>query len=143
MSQGAVSQPLVHCVTTPCLLLLSRYNHLYRGTPLCARCIATQNVAPSHDTIFVSRLNPLARPHARALPPALARSRPCRGLPWSSTTCQIAEYSWMSGNPTPLSKIGQSLLCTGSSTQNTTCPNHMATCPNVLQRPHRVHIQLK
>ena len=33
------------------------------------------------------------------------------------TTRQPAEYSWMSGNPTPLMKIGQSLLCTGSSTQ--------------------------
>ena len=32
------------------------------------------------------------------------------------TTCQPAEYSWMSGNLTPLFKIGQSLLCTGSST---------------------------
>ena len=50
-------------------------------------------------------------------------------------TRQPAEYSWMSGNPTPLMKIEQSLLCTGSSTQNTTCPNHMATCPNILQRP--------
>ena len=35
------------------------------------------------------------------------------------TTRQPAEYSWMSGNPTPLIKIGQSLLCTGSSTQGT------------------------
>ena len=35
------------------------------------------------------------------------------------TTRQPAEYSWMSGNPTPLTKIGQSLLCTGSSTQGT------------------------
>ena len=34
----------------------------------------------------------------------------------SLTTCQPAEYSWMSGNPTPLTKIGQSLLCTGSFT---------------------------
>ena len=33
------------------------------------------------------------------------------------TTRQPAEYSWMSGNPTPLTKIGQSLLCTVSSTQ--------------------------
>ena len=37
----------------------------------------------------------------------------------SLTTHQPAEYSWMSGNPTPLMKIGQSLLCTGSSTQGT------------------------
>ena len=64
-----------------------------------------------------------------------------RGI--SLTTRQPAEYSWMSGNPTPLMKIGQSLLCTGSSTQGTTCPNHMATCPNILQRPHRVHIRIK
>ena len=35
-----------------------------------------------------------------------------------------------------LKKIEQSLLCTGSSTQNT-------TCPNIAQRPHRVHIRVK
>ena len=33
------------------------------------------------------------------------------------TTHQPAEYKWMSGYPTLLQKIGQSLLCTGSSTQ--------------------------
>ena len=66
---------------------------------------------------------------------------PFPGVPL--TTRQPTEYSWMSGNPTPLMKIGQSLLCTGSSTQDTICLNHMATCPNILQRPHRVHIQLK
>ena len=33
------------------------------------------------------------------------------------TTRQPAEYKWMSGYPTPLQKIGQSLLCTWSSTQ--------------------------
>ena len=33
------------------------------------------------------------------------------------TTRQPAEYKWMSGYPTPLQKIGQSLLCKGSSTQ--------------------------
>ena len=59
------------------------------------------------------------------------------------TTRQPAKYSWMSGNPTPLMKIRQSLLCTGSSTQGTTCSNHMATCPNILQRPHWVHIRIK
>ena len=48
------------------------------------------------------------------------------------TTRQPSEYSWMSSNPTPqhrvpfsgtrdLTKIEQSLLCMGSSTQNTTC----------------------
>ena len=48
------------------------------------------------------------------------------------TTRQPAKYSWMSSNPTPhhrvlffgthdLTKIEQSFLCTGSSTQNTTC----------------------
>ena len=52
------------------------------------------------------------------------------------TTCQLAEYSWMSGNPTPLIKIRQSLICTGSSTQGTTCPKFS-------KRPHRVHIQFK
>ena len=35
------------------------------------------------------------------------------------TTRQPAEYSWMSSNPTPLMKIGQSLICTKSSTQGT------------------------
>ena len=33
------------------------------------------------------------------------------------TNRQPTEYKWMSGYPTPLQKIGQSLLCTGSSTQ--------------------------
>ena len=33
------------------------------------------------------------------------------------TIRQPAEYSWMPGNSTPLMKIGQSLLGTGSSTQ--------------------------
>ena len=33
------------------------------------------------------------------------------------TTRQPAEYSTMSGDPTSLTKIGQSLLCTESSTQ--------------------------
>ena len=37
--------------------------------------------------------------------------------PFKELIEQPAEYSWMSGNPTPLTKIGQSLLCTGSSTQ--------------------------
>ena len=32
------------------------------------------------------------------------------------TTCQPVKYSWMSGYPTPLMKIGHSLLCMGSST---------------------------
>ena len=35
------------------------------------------------------------------------------------TTRQPAEYSWMSGNPTPLMKIGQCLFCMGNSTQGT------------------------
>ena len=39
------------------------------------------------------------------------------------TTRQPAEYSWMSGNPTPIMKIGQSLLCAGSSTQIQPIPN--------------------
>ena len=55
---------------------------------------------------------------------------------YSLTTRQPVEYSWMSGNPTPLTKIGQSLLCMGNFTQNT-------TCPNILQRPHRVHMRVK
>ena len=52
------------------------------------------------------------------------------------TTHQPAEYSWMLGNPTSLTKIGQSLLCMGSSIQDT-------TCPNILRRPHRVHMRVK
>ena len=43
------------------------------------------------------------------------------------TTRQLAEYSWMSSNPTPLMKIGQSLLCTESSTQGT---KHVLTINN-------------
>ena len=35
----------------------------------------------------------------------------------SLTTRQLSEYKWMSGYPTPLHKIGQSLFCTGSSNQ--------------------------
>ena len=62
----------------------------------------------------------------------------CQRTPWEwgVTTRQPAEYSWMLGNSTLLTKIGLSLLCTGSSTQNT-------TCPNILQRPHRVHVRVK
>ena len=42
------------------------------------------------------------------------------------TTRQPAEYKWMSGYPTPLQKIRQSLLCMGSSTR----VNHLhETCP--------------
>ena len=48
------------------------------------------------------------------------------------TTCQPAEYKWTSGYPTPLQKIGQSLLCTGSSTQmkhlHETCPKQSNIC---------------
>ena len=40
------------------------------------------------------------------------------------TTRQPAEYSLISGYPTPLTKIEQSLFCIGSSTQGTTCPNN-------------------
>ena len=49
------------------------------------------------------------------------------------TTCQPAEYSWMSGNPTPLIKIGQSLLCTRSSTQGT---KPVPTITMTTQGPH-------
>ena len=37
------------------------------------------------------------------------------------TSRQPAEYKWRSGYSTPLQKIGQSLLCTGSSIQIQTC----------------------
>ena len=49
------------------------------------------------------------------------------------TTRQPAEYKWMSVYPTPLQKIGQSLLCTGSSTQ---LKRLYETCPkqsNIIQ----------
>ena len=60
------------------------------------------------------------------------------------TTRQPAKDSWMSGNPTAhhhvpfsgthdLTKIRQSLLCTGSSTQNATYTKNMATWPNIIQ----------
>ena len=42
------------------------------------------------------------------------------------TTRQPAEYSRMSGNPTPLTKIGQSLLCIGSSTQEQHVPTSIS-----------------
>ena len=45
------------------------------------------------------------------------------------TTRQPAEYKWMSGYPTPLQKIGQSLLCTGSSTQIQNMYTPAYTCP--------------
>ena len=63
------------------------------------------------------------------------------------TNRQPTENLWISGNPIPhycvpftrihsLTKIGQSLLCTGSSTQNTTCMiyNNMThSGPNITQ----------
>ena len=52
----------------------------------------------------------------------LACDTPIPGVPL--TTRQPAEYSWMSGYLTPLTKIRQSLFCTGSSTQGTTSPNN-------------------
>ena len=45
------------------------------------------------------------------------------------TTRQPAEYKWMSGYPTPLQKIRQSLLCTGSSTQIQNLYKPAFTCP--------------
>ena len=52
------------------------------------------------------------------------------------TTRQPAEYEWTSGYPTSLQKIGQSLLCTGSSTQlqnlHITCPKQSNIC-NIYQ----------
>ena len=45
------------------------------------------------------------------------------------TTRQLAEYKWMSGYPTPLLKIGQSLLCTGNSTQIQNMYTPAFTCP--------------
>ena len=41
------------------------------------------------------------------------------------TTRQPVEYSWISGNPTPFTKIRQSLLCIGSSTQIQHVPNSL------------------
>ena len=52
------------------------------------------------------------------------------------TIRQPAEYEWTSGYPTSLQKIGQSLLCTGSSTQlqnlHITCPKQSNIC-NIYQ----------
>ena len=72
----------------------------------------------------------------------------------SLTTRQPAKYSWMSGNPTPLTKIGQNLLCTESSTQGkkpvptinndhtgSTCKEnncHLGSCINT----HKITYQL-
>ena len=57
------------------------------------------------------------------------------------TTRQPLEYKWMSGYPTPLQKIGQSLLCTGSSTQiqylHETNPKQSNMCNIHLIRPLR------
>ena len=39
------------------------------------------------------------------------------------TTRQPAEYSWMSGNPTPLTKIGQSSFVREALPKYKTCPN--------------------
>ena len=68
--------------------------------------------------LFVGRFDDLSYTH-------LPCDAPFPGGPL--TTRQPAEYSWMSGNPTPLMKIGQSLLCIGSSTQNTTYPKQFTT----------------
>ena len=52
------------------------------------------------------------------------------------TTRQPAEYKWTSGYPTSLQKIGQSLLCTGISTQlqnlHIACPKQSNIC-NIYQ----------
>ena len=65
------------------------------------------------------------------------------------TTRQLAEYKWMSGYPTPLQKIGQSLLCTGSSIQIQnmytpafTCPKQSNICniyPNMSKNAYWAH----
>ena len=76
-----------------------------------------------------------------------------RGCPL--TTRQPTEYSWMSGYLTPLIKIGQGLLCMGSSTQGTnlsqqvyndhigsTCEynnGHLGPCINT----HKIYIPTK
>ena len=56
------------------------------------------------------------------------------------TTRQPAEYKWMSGYPTPLQKIGQSLLCTGSSTQ---LQNLRITCPKQFNLITMIQIWIK
>ena len=67
---------------------------------------------------------------AHHLPNLTGCDTPIPGVPL--TTRQPSKYSWMSSNLTPqhrvpffgthdLTKIGQSLICMGSSTQNTTC----------------------
>ena len=55
------------------------------------------------------------------------------------TTSQPVEYKWMSGYSMPLQKIGQSLLCTGSSTQIQNLYKSAFTCPkqsNIIQYVH-------
>ena len=49
------------------------------------------------------------------------------------TTRQPMEYSWMSGNPTPFTKIGQSLLCTRALLKVQTCPHKFTM---TTQGPH-------
>ena len=77
---------------------------------------------------------------------------PIPGVPL--TTRQPSKYPWMSSNPTlnhrvpffgthDLTKIWQSLLSMGSSTENTTCTIYMSTWSNIIQRPHQVHIRVK
>ena len=56
-----------------------------------------------------------------------ARVSPKPGGPL--TTRQLAEYKWMSGYPTPLQKIGQSLLSTWSSTKIQNIYTPAFTCP--------------
>ena len=47
----AVSQPLAHYVVTPCMLLLSRYNHLYRDTPQRPRHARAWASWPCHEVV--------------------------------------------------------------------------------------------
>ena len=62
----------------------------------------------------------------------------CDAQNWgvSLTTRQPVEYSWMSGNPTPLTKNR-----TESHLYGELFPRY--NCPKFSQRPHRVHIQFK
>ena len=78
----------------------------------CARYSqARARVAWLAESVAIQRLY-------RGLGRHLCRNRCDAPKPGSPlTTRQLAEYKWMSGYPMPLQKIGQSLLCTGSSTQ--------------------------
>ena len=106
---------------------LKEVDHLGNGNNIRREKIRTPDSDTGRRSITSSegfsarRLNP-ARAHDIRVPhgsPQIFGAIGCDALKPEGplTTRQPAEYKWMSGYPTPLLKIGQSLLCTGSSTQ--------------------------